>query len=410
MRAIKGTLEFVGVVVAIVAFLYIWRPKDRQIDSSDALLSEASLLEGSAEGRTTGRTDDTNAHRSDGFTLVPQAGTGKVLLLNMSNQVVKEWPFDAQRVRLLKNCNLLVLHGSKWGLSQDRWKSLSARVREYDWDGNVVFDFDAKNRAHHDVQRLDSGNTLFLRRYALSKSQSQAWGVKGTVRTDEIVEVTPSGSIAWTWNYLDHFPVQSCGVVPCQDLPWQHLDEKDYFDWTHTNTVSPLPGNHWFDQGDERFKPGNLLVIPRNWSTVLLIDKDSGKVVWFYRGDYLGGLCGGHDAHMIPTGLPGAGNILVFDNGRVVHKGMSIALEVNPLTKERVWSYQNGTDFHSHSAGSLQRLPNGNTLVSEDVPGRVFEVSREGDIVWEYRSETRTARAHRYSSDYCEKLGRLNLS
>ena len=40
---------------------------------------------------------------------------------------------------------------------------------------------------------------------------------------------------------------------------------------------------------------------------------------------------------------------------------------------------------------SAQRLPNGNTLITEGSDGRVFEVTREHEIVWEYICPYRTA-------------------
>jgi hypothetical protein len=33
---------------------------------------------------------------------------------------------------------------------------------------------------------------------------------------------------------------------------------------------------------------------------------------------------------------------------------------------------------------NAQRLPNGNTLINEASFGRFFEVTRDGEIVWEY--------------------------
>jgi len=34
--------------------------------------------------------------------------------------------------------------------------------------------------------------------------------------------------------------------------------------------------------------------------------------------------------------------------------------------------------------GYAQRLPNGNTLITESSFGRFFEVTKQGEIVWEY--------------------------
>src|SRR4029453_8857764 len=105
-----------------------------------------------------------------------------------------------------------------------------------------------------------------------------------------------------------------------------------------------------------------------------------------------------HHAHIIPKGLPGAGNLLVFDNGGSSGYGFaspiapegrgsfaratSRVLEINPVTLELVWSYAKA-GFFSTNISSAQRLPNGNTLIDAGAPGRMFEVTKDGAIVWE---------------------------
>ena len=48
------------------------------------------------------------------------------------------------------------------------------------------------------------------------------------------------------------------------------------------------------------------------------------------------------------------------------------------------WSYSNPGNFFSSFISGAQRLPNGNTLICSGAPGRVFEVTSEGKIVWDY--------------------------
>ena len=61
-------------------------------------------------------------------------------------------------------------------------------------------------------------------------------------------------------------------------------------------------------------------------------------------------------------------------------------LEIDPVTLELVWSYVAPGQFYSSNISSAQRLPNGNTLITEGAPGRLFEVTAEGSVVWEYMS------------------------
>ncbi|RMD99131.1 MAG: hypothetical protein D6812_12160, partial [Deltaproteobacteria bacterium] len=120
----------------------------------------------------------------------------------------------------------------------------------------------------------------------------------------------------------------------------------------------------------------------------------------------LGQFLGQHHPHMIPAGLPGAGNILVFDNGgecgyggpndypKYRRRHYSRVVEFDPVTLDIVWVYGEGEGerFSSPYIGGVQRLPNGNTLIVEGnlygdgQNGRVFEVTPEKEIVWSYRT------------------------
>jgi hypothetical protein len=111
-------------------------------------------------------------------------------------------------------------------------------------------------------------------------------------------------------------------------------------------------------------------------------------------------LSGQHDAHMIPKGVPGAGNILVFDNqgqagfppSNLSAQQGSRILEIDPVTRQIVWQYTGFSSgqpvwtFFSSFISSARRLPNGNTLIAEGMNGRIFQVTRGGDIAWEYVS------------------------
>jgi hypothetical protein len=115
---------------------------------------------------------------------------------------------------------------------------------------------------------------------------------------------------------------------------------------------------------------------------VYLIDLE-GKLVHTWKMPYPPGLYG-------YLTLPG-GNILVFDNG--AHRldysfPFSRVIEINPLTNDIVWKYQETipSNFFSPRISNAQRLPNGNTLINEGWFGRFFEVTREGEVVWEYVS------------------------
>ena len=61
-------------------------------------------------------------------------------------------------------------------------------------------------------------------------------------------------------------------------------------------------------------------------------------------------------------------------------------LEIDPRDGSRIWTWEADPPeaFFSETRGACQRLPNGNTLITESERGHAFEVTRSGEIVWEY--------------------------
>ena len=208
----------------------------------------------------------------------------------------------------------------------------------------------------------------------------------------------------------------------------------DTYDWLHINSATYVGPNRWYDSGDQRFAPDNVIISSRQASIVAIIARD-GKLVWQIGPDFtrseeqkaIGQIIGQHHAHMIPKGLPGAGNIMIFDNGGssgygapspialngqgIYARSNSRVLEIDPVTLKLVWSYS-AMNFFSFNISSAQRLPNGNTLITEGFPGRVFEVTGEGEIVWEYmvapaktgRKSNATYRAYRIPYGWVPQL------
>lgn len=120
----------------------------------------------------------------------------------------------------------------------------------------------------------------------------------------------------------------------------------------------------------------DLLVSVRELDLIGILNQDKGRFVWTWGPGEL-------DRQHSPCLLTN-GNLLVFDNGP--HRGFSRIIELNPQTGRIVWQYRSDPpmDFYSYIQGFCQRLPNGNTLITENMKGRVFEVTKEGDVVWEF--------------------------
>ncbi|MCB0309889.1 MAG: aryl-sulfate sulfotransferase [Bdellovibrionales bacterium] len=329
-----------------------------------------------------------------GATLFSMPGYPEVRLVDMQGEVINSWPVQANRARLLPNCNILVIHDKR----EER-----RLVSEFDYQGNLVWQYRAPLMAHHDVQRLNNGNTIFPVRKRVIYTTPMYPEKKYRVRSDALFEVDRSGKVVWRWHAERHLNITSCGARPCKDGVTSDRWLTNEMDWTHINTVHVLEENPWFDAGDARFAPGNIMILPRAFWQVLIIERGSGRVVWRYGPQEKRSMLAPHEAHLIAEGLPGAGNLLVFDNGRA-QRPYSVVREVNPLTKETLWSYEEPEEFFSRGAGAVQRLPNGNTLVSEDERGRIFEVTEDKQIVWEFKGRPEPYRAKRYSLDYCPDL------
>jgi hypothetical protein len=114
---------------------------------------------------------------------------------------------------------------------------------------------------------------------------------------------------------------------------------------------------------------------------VIRIDRRTGSIIWKLGAPPLSGQ---HAPYMLANG-----NMLLFDNGP--HRldesyPFSRVIEINPATRAIAWKYQEPRSFNFYSPriSNAQRLPNGNTLINEGVFGRFFEVTSDGDVVWEY--------------------------
>ena len=259
--------------------------------------------------------------------------------------------------------------------------------------------------------RMANGNTLIS--YKVLLPDRCRWKINDPERRNMdgllsgcIAEVTPHKQVVWDWDWHCHDHLDLNGY--CKNDPNPN--------WTHFNTIQPLPENRHYDAGDDRFQPGNVLVSGRTLGFIFIIDKETGEIVWRFRGQWKGGLAGQHSPLMIEQGCPGEGNILVFDNGQSPlgfdrHGGMSAILEIDPAKAKEVWVYENEYLFYSSYGGHCQRLPNGNTLIAEPYTCRVFEITLEGEIVWEHVRDPGTwlllMDATRVPYDDCPQLGAM---
>jgi hypothetical protein len=150
-----------------------------------------------------------------------------------------------------------------------------------------------------------------------------------------------------------------------------HNQAQDLF---HANSVQVL---HRDEPG--LFRAGDLLVSILRMDMIAVLDQDSGEMIWSWGR---GRLEEAHHATQLENG-----DILVFDNG--VRRGYSRILRMSPATGEVVWKYQAEPpeSFFSLRRGGAQALAGGNVLVANTDSGQAFEVTPDGDVVWEFLSD-----------------------
>jgi hypothetical protein len=306
-----------------------------------------------------------------GYTLfAPMSGDGTVYLIDMSGEVAHSWKMPHRPGLygyLLDNGNLF--YGGKIMDDLGRfeaWARFKAGAAlEVDWQGRVLWEVKHPDH-HHDAHKLSNGNVLLLclRPLPTEIAHRVQGGLPGTeaeggaIYADYLLEMTIGGEIVWEWRSWEHMEPEAYPLT-LQD----HRAE-----WTHGNTVAETA-------------EGNILVSFRNISTVVMVERATGNIVW-----QLGSppLAQQHDPRPLANG-----NILIFDNGthRRDHPAtFSRVIEVDPRNNAIVWQYTDPAlfDFFSPYISGAQRLANGNTLICEGIYGRLFEVTQAGEVVWEY--------------------------
>ena len=272
----------------------------------------------------------------------------------------------------------------------------SGIILEVDWNGKIVWEY-IDDYLHDNVLRLKNGNTLVIKwceipseivtkvncGYQKPENCKIIWG-------DILQEIDNKGNLIWQWIAHEHLdPDIDIGCPLCSRIAWPHI-----------NSIAIL-------------QDGNILLSLYKNNTLIIIDKKSGDIVWRWGMEEL--------AHPYSLSLLENDNILLFDSG-YHSKGIDLSnsriLEIVPYKGEVVWCFEekkarHGMLFYSSSVSSCQKLPNANVLICEGNTGRIFEITEEGDLVWEYinnlpRIETsvidskhsKLFSAYRYGIDY----------
>lgn len=414
-----------------------------------------------------------------GFTLFGPLLSRRTFLLDEQGRAVHVWDGrltpgggsylldDGSLLRCERELDVPTFHGG----------GVSGRIRRYAWNGKVIWDylFATEDRLHHhDVEPLPNGNILLIAWERKTRDEAIRAGRSPAFLSDEglwptcIVEVEPvlpdGGKIVWEWHLWDHLvqdydenadnfgvvaehpervnihgninatvmsaqqiaQLEALGYIEDGNAPEAGGDARA--DMCHTNAIDynasldqialsvPRFDEIWIidhsttteeaagSKGGRAGKGGDLLYRWGNPATYGRGSKDDRRL--FFQ----------HDVQWIPKGVPGAGNLTLFNNGGGRPDGdYSTILELAPPIdasgryrieddapfgpSEPTWKYEDGDGFFSGFISGTHRLPGGNTFICSGMHGRLFEVTPEGKVVWEYYNP--------YSDDVRDKDGDL---
>ena len=437
----------------------------------------------------------------EGYTVFAAQGIGTTYALDMAGNVVHSWPIGGNP-RLLDNGNLFA-------------RDTDGSFHEVDWDGNTVWSYKETRPnyvSHHDYVRafnpkLGAPTTFYIANRDVTQEECIALGCDPAndysgAQIDTIVEVDMDGNVIWEWRFVDHlvqdrYPDKANYVgegKTIADYPgrlnvnlpgrpvrrdWLHLNAMDYNQDLDQVMFDTVQGEVYIVDHGNTFVPGDpeaslaLAAGPKGDLLYRFGDParygqgDPPRVLedWTMSSPGHKQIGGVHDIQWIDEGLPGAGNLLLFNNAQYLFERMpqSYVFEINPyldadgndtgryvnppdagytvwesdnlrnthklpknLSNQIVWMYgsRSGQNFFSHIGSGAQRLPNGNTLICADTEGHIFEVTADGELVWEYINPVTTDgeivaemidappmhnpvfRAFRYSADHPTFKGR----
>ena len=378
---------------------------------------------------------------NEDYTLFAPMTSESTYLIDAHGRMVHSWTSPSglppgMAVYMLEDGDLLRTTNLGTNFDHDG-NGVAGKIERLSWDSEMEWEWfypGDTNRSHHDIEPLSNGNFLMIAWDFKSESESHQAGrnpnkmSQDTLWPDKIVEVQPVGTdqanIVWEWNIWDHLiqdydsAKDNYGVVGDHPelLDINFVDSPDVLspyksDWMHCNGIDYNP---ILDQ---------IALSCRNVNEIYIIDHSTtteeaaghtggnsekgGDILyrWGNSEAYRAGtnddqqLFGQHDIQWINEGRLGAGDLIVFNNGVGRSTSYSSADVISPplVNGEYVlqsgsswgpaapsWSWDQGTNISASSLGGVERLENGNTLVTWGVRGTFIEVNPEGEVVWKY--------------------------
>ena len=326
------------------------------------------------ERRNLGVTYYNEEKSARGFTLfAPQTGNGRVVLINMHGDVEHEWnlPIRPGRDAVILNHGNLGYNGSHEKSAElysawDIWHG--GHFMEVTPGGDIVWEYEDIFH-HHDAQWLPNGHILYAAAAPIDvKDGKGLFNSKVPLEmqqrpfSDVVREVNRKGEVVWEWNAIEHLSVEDYPIHECFNID----NAKERLHWPMINGVH---------------QHGKLVYLSlRTTSGIIAVNKETKNIEWELKYPFVAQQ---HDPSITPDET-----LICFDNGNIrpssIHHSRIVEYDIK--TKELVWSYADEMPpaFFSPYMGSVQRLWNDNTMICESAFGRIFEVTPEGETVWEY--------------------------
>jgi hypothetical protein len=325
-----------------------------------------------------------------GLTLYCSGHDTKIFLVDMAGSIVYEWgisfekawpdplPFRVdrehkefiRRAHLYPNGDLITIFEYVGLVKLDK-------------DSNPVWKYPGQN--HHDLAVAGNGDIYSLASKTLTlkdiREQYPGSHYRGDIVDDRVVVLTHDGKELRTVSLLTAF--YRSGYASLLDFT---ATAGDIF---HANSID-IVSQPVADRLSTICREGDVMISIRNLNTIAIIDASSGVVKWALSGMW---------RHQHKANFLDNGNILLFDNQGANSDSFfsydrSRVIEFDPYTQKIAWEYTGNEDdvLFTYLLGYDQRLPNGNTLITEDEQGRIIEVSPDKSTVWEYFSPFRAGK------------------
>ena len=364
----------------------------------------------------------------DNYVLINNAGSNRVYLINKQGDILYEWPLNSNignDVVWLPDQRLLASLEAE--TPKITFGGQGGKLQITDKDGNVSWNFDYSSEeaeTHHDVEMLPNGNVIALvweRRTAV-EAENAGSNLGIDVYPEAVIEVDPStNSIVWEWHAWDHLiqdhddskenfgnvsehpelidlnfvPQEDGDIMHANAIAYDPIRDVIYISvnfyhevWvidhsTSTEEATGHEGGNYNKGGDLLYRFGNPAAY-RNTAGNRL----------FYNNHFPNLFGENRDKMLIYSNGNGLDQSTVYE--LQLPNDFSLLPDTNN-EPQVTWSFTH-PDLYAPKVSGAVNLPNGNVLITEGDFG-LWEVTREGEVVWKYSAPGFYWRGYHYNKD-----------